>query len=39
VTSTALVGDGAGRSDAGVVAPADTPLSSRKEIPRPERAR
>jgi flotillin len=37
VTSTALVGDGSSRSDGGVVAPADTPLSPRKEIPRAER--
>ena len=39
VTPSALVGDGNSHGDKGVVAPPDTPLSSRKEIPRPERSR
>jgi flotillin len=38
VTPPALV-DGSTRSEGGVVAPADTPLSPRKEAPRPERTR
>jgi hypothetical protein len=36
VTPAAQLGDGQEKS---VVAPADTPLSPRKEIPRPERTR
>jgi flotillin len=39
VTPTALVGDGSSRADGGVVAPADTPVSPRKEISRAERGR
>jgi flotillin len=39
VTPSALVGDGTSNGDKGVVAPVDTPLSPRKEMPRADRSR